>query len=341
MIEKIKEKIEHNNFMKVTVNIEGISLYYAVLNNQAYIVTLINYSTGEEFEEEQYKNIIRQIKSNFSGKNFDEIKLLSVVCTHEVDKVKNICGNYDNHWIVDERQGRLIIYENQAGQFLNLREIIEEEISSNMPEGIYIEKPARRYIPICTLTIVALNILIFIIIEWFGSTENTEDMLKAGAMYWPSVIYEGQYYRMFTHMFLHFGFSHIANNMFILFFLGERLEHTLGKLKYLIIYLGAGMIAGIASMVYNMVQNSQVVSAGASGAIFGVVGAMLYVVILNKGRIKDISTRKLIFFVILTLYGGFTSQGTDNMAHIGGFIGGLVIAAIIYRRPKKVEVQKE
>lgn len=344
MIEEIRNQIEKNNFRQVSVNVEGIYLYYTIMNNRAYIISLIDYHKGEEFDEEQYRNIIRQIKSNFAGKSFDGIKLLSIVCTREVEKVKNLCGDIDNHWILDESQRRLIIYENQESEFLNVRTIIEEILSVSNPQkegrGLNSRTPFR-YFSICTTIIILINIIIFVIIEWVGSTANTRDMLEFGAMYWPFVIDKKEYYRLFTHMFLHFGISHIVNNMVVLAFLGDKLEHIFGKIKYLIVYFGSGVIAGIASMVYNMLQDNVVVSAGASGAIFGVVGAMLYAVVLNRGKLKDISTRQLIFFVFLSLYGGLTSQGTDNMAHIGGFIGGLLIAFFIYRKPGKEEVQRE
>ena len=76
-------------------------------------------------------------------------------------------------------------------------------------------------------------------------------------------------------------------------------------------------------------------SAGASGAIFGVVGALFYVVAVNKGRLEDMTTRRLGILIVMTLYLGFTSTGVDNFAHIGGLLTGFAVGAALYRRPRR------
>ncbi|WP_330657376.1 rhomboid family intramembrane serine protease [Anaerocolumna aminovalerica] len=139
-------------------------------------------------------------------------------------------------------------------------------------------------------------------------------------------------------MYLHKNLDtidHLVNNMLVLFFIGDKLEKIVGKAKYLCIYFISGLLAGMASLGYNMVKNNYVVSAGASGAIFGVVGAMAFIVLINKGRIKDISSRQMVVFVLLSLYGGLTSQGIDNAAHIGGLLSGAILAAVLYRMHKR------
>jgi len=136
-------------------------------------------------------------------------------------------------------------------------------------------------------------------------------------------------------MFLHFGADHLVNNMLVLYFIGDKLERIVGKVKYICIYFGSGLLAGIASLGYNMLKNNNIVSAGASGAIFGVVGAMAFIVLINKGRIKDFSQGQMVLFILLSLYGGLTSQGIDNVAHIGGLLTGIIFAAVLYRKPRK------
>ena len=80
-----------------------------------------------------------------------------------------------------------------------------------------------------------------------------------------------------------------------------------------------------------------VVSAGASGAIFGVIGGLLYVVGVNRGRLEDLSSRQLATMVLFSLYFGFTSTGVNNVAHVGGLVSGIVMAWILYRRPQRFE----
>ncbi|MBO5197522.1 MAG: rhomboid family intramembrane serine protease [Lachnospiraceae bacterium] len=169
----------------------------------------------------------------------------------------------------------------------------------------------------------------------FGETENNRYLVEHGALFWPYVVERSEYYRLFTYLFLHSGYSHIVNNMLVLLFVGDNLERAAGKLKYLIIYFGSGVLAGVVSMLWNMHLEQPVVCVGASGAIFGVVGALAYIVIINKGRLEDISSRQIVLFVFFSLYGGLTSQGVDNAAHIGGLVTGVILAAALYRKKKK------
>jgi rhomboid protease GluP len=195
-----------------------------------------------------------------------------------------------------------------------------------------------RYFTIFNTLIILINCILFLVLEKNGSTTDTEYMLNNGAMFWPYVVNYKEYYRLFTYMFLHFGIQHLANNMIVLAFIGDNLERATGKIRYILIYLGSGVIAGVTSMGYNMLQNNNVVAVGASGAIFGVVGSMLYIVIVNRGRLEDISSGQLILFAFFSIYSGFTSQEIDNVAHIAGFIAGILITALIYSKPKKREV---
>ncbi|HIU66102.1 MAG TPA: rhomboid family intramembrane serine protease [Candidatus Caccomorpha excrementavium] len=199
-------------------------------------------------------------------------------------------------------------------------------------------KKCRYFSPVNTL-MIAINVIVFFLTV--RHTYSNRYLVEHGALYWPYVIGEGEYYRLFTYMFLHSGYSHIVNNMLVLLFIGDNLERAAGKIRYLIIYLGSGIMAGVVSMLWNIYQQEQVVCVGASGAIFGVVGAVAFIVIINKGRLEDISGRQIILFVILSLYGGLTSQGVDNAAHIGGLVTGAILAAVLYRRKKKAPARIE
>lgn len=187
------------------------------------------------------------------------------------------------------------------------------------------------------VALIAVNVLVFVFLETKGSTENAGYMVERGAIYLPLIFSKGEYYRLFTAMFLHFGASHLVNNMLVLFVLGERLEQAIGHIKYLIFYMLSGLLASSAS-VYIQLQRGleqRDVSAGASGAIFGVVGGLVYVVAVNRGQLEGLTNRQLGFMVLLTLYHGFTSNGIDNWAHLGGLIAGFFLAVIMYRRPEK------
>lgn len=195
----------------------------------------------------------------------------------------------------------------------------------------------RAYV---NIGLMAVNVLYFFFLELAGSTENTSFMVAYGAMYAPLVLGEGEYYRLLTAVFMHFGINHLMNNMLILFILGDNLERALGHIKYLFFYLVCGVGANIVSMMISLGESRNVVSAGASGAIFGVIGGLLYAVIINRGRLEDLSTRQLVVIIACSLYFGFTSTGVDNAAHIAGLMIGIIMGIILYRKPKKDQYEK-
>ena len=185
---------------------------------------------------------------------------------------------------------------------------------------------------ICTVALIVINIAVFFILTMFGDTEDAVFMLQHGAMYEPNIIEGHEYYRIFTCLFLHFGITHLLNNMVLLGALGWNLELEIGKVRFVIIYFASGIIGNIVSLFYDLTLEQPAVSAGASGAIFGLMGALLYVVIANRGRLGRLSGRGMLVMVILSLYFGLTSTGVDKLAHIGGVGAGCLLAVLLYRR---------
>lgn len=181
-----------------------------------------------------------------------------------------------------------------------------------------------------TALLIFFNLLVFMITEITGSSLDTAHMVKCGASFAPYIVEEGQIYRIFTCMFLHFGMTHLANNMVVLFVLGQRLEPVLGKIRFLLVYFLGGIGGNIISLYLEIKRRDLTVSAGASGAVFTLMGGMIYVLIRHKGRVKDLTARKIMIMVFFSLYFGFTSSGVDNAAHIGGLICGFLVTAVVY-----------
>ena len=180
------------------------------------------------------------------------------------------------------------------------------------------------------LWMVLVNILVFLFLCFRGDVESGRFLLEHGAMYTPLVYEEGEFWRLFTSMFLHFGLQHLVYNMLLLLFMGDMLERHVGAWRYLIIYLGGGLAGNLLSMAVELWTGSCAVSAGASGAIFAVIGALVFLVIRNGGRLPGISGRRLVLMAILSIAEGFTVPGVDNMAHIGGFLGGFLLCALLH-----------
>jgi rhomboid protease GluP len=211
-----------------------------------------------------------------------------------------------------------------------------------------VRSPKLKLFTLMNTIIIAVNIIAYIVLHYTGAFGGEDQMISGGALSWYFVKEENQYYRLLSSMFMHADFDHLFNNMLVLLFVGDNLERAAGKFKYLLLYFGTGILAGITSISYNMWKDYanfsyeySAFSIGASGAIFGVVGAVLYIVIVNKGRLEDISSRQMVLFVVFSLYGGISNARIDQAAHVGGFMAGILLAAILYRRPRRnSEVQE-
>lgn len=190
----------------------------------------------------------------------------------------------------------------------------------------------RRVEAPCVVMLVVTNVIVFFLLTSQGMTEDGMFLLDHGAMYVPKIRENGEYFRLFTCMFLHFGFEHLMNNMITLAVIGWNLELEIGKFRFLLIYILSGLGGNLLSAFYDIWTAEYAVSAGASGAIFGVIGALLYIVMRNKGRIRDISGKGILFMIVISLYYGITSGGVDNMAHIGGLVTGFVLSVLLYRK---------
>lgn len=182
------------------------------------------------------------------------------------------------------------------------------------------------------LLLIGINVAVFFFLSFLGDIESVQFLFQHGAMEWRSILYEGEYSRIFTSMFLHFGFEHLFQNMIFLFLIGCYLEDALGSVRYFFFYLLSGIGAGLCSVVADSLLEVYVVSAGASGAVFGVVGGLLCVVLRNKGNFEGLGLPGMIIMIAGSLFYGFTSSGVDNVAHVGGFLCGFVLCFLFYRK---------
>lgn len=188
--------------------------------------------------------------------------------------------------------------------------------------------------PYITMAVIAVNIIVFAVMSIFGNTLDAQYMAEHGAMYPPYVAENGQYWRLFTSMFMHFGLMHILNNMVMLGAIGRIVEIAMGHVRFLIAYIVAGICGSVLSYAIMLNNNDYAVSAGASGAIFGMVGALVWIVIANRGFYEGISRQQVIFMVILMIYYGVSTSGVDNWDHLGGLAGGFIISIVLYRKKR-------
>lgn len=182
-----------------------------------------------------------------------------------------------------------------------------------------------------TYGIMVLNVLVFVAMAISGVNvfEPTNlDIVNWGANFKPFTVDHGEWWRLFTCTFLHIGIVHLLFNMYALYMVGLYLEPMLGKRRYIAAYLSAGIISSIASLIWH---GSEVISAGASGAIFGLFGVFL--ALLSTNLIPKAARQSLLqsigIFVVFNLAYGMKA-GIDNAAHVGGLLSGLVIGYIYF-----------
>ncbi len=189
----------------------------------------------------------------------------------------------------------------------------------------------QEKVPPCTIVLAALNVVVYVLLTLGGDTEDALYMLEKGAVYLPSIA-AGEYYRILTSMFMHFGFMHLANNIFMLLILGRYAEKAIGKIKFVLIYLIGGITGNLLSLAVEWGNGDYSVSAGASGAVFAILGALIWMAIKGRGYISGLTSQGLLFMAFISLYNGLANGGINNYAHLGGIAGGFLAALFLYRK---------
>ncbi len=194
-----------------------------------------------------------------------------------------------------------------------------------------------------TWVLVGINLLIWALSLTIGGqlASTPADTLLLWGGNAASEVQKGEWWRLLTAMFMHSGLMHVAMNMCGLYIAGTMVERIYGVRLYLIVYFGAGLLGSAFSLHFSA---QQAVSVGASGAVFGVTGALLVAVLQHRDKLPQIFSKQVIggigLFIAYSLLQGFARVGTDNAAHIGGLIGGALAAFILPERFDAVAFRK-
>jgi len=189
-----------------------------------------------------------------------------------------------------------------------------------------------------TYTLIAINILGYVLSAFLSKSMIDMDMevlVKMGALFGPITVLGGEWWRLFTAMFLHGGMTHLLMNMFSLYLIGRGVEQYFNTISYLSIYLFSGLLGGLASLYMHPAS----VGIGASGAIFGIFGAMAGFFLAHREKI-EVHTKAFMkeFAIIIgiNLVIGFSIPSVDISAHVGGLMAGCIGGYIISKNPKRV-----
>ncbi|MDO4285661.1 MAG: rhomboid family intramembrane serine protease [Eubacteriales bacterium] len=258
-------------------------------------------------------------------------RLLSILLCDDPGALREAAEADSSCWMIDKNARRLVVYEDKIPDFCGMRRPLEQWLAGWLTEGRTLGHGnggaggAYRVMPV-TAALVALNVLVFLIM-WLSPAARAF-LYDRGTLVTERVLRGGEVYRILTSMFLHAGVTHLFSNMIMLYFAGEVVERQMGSLPYLILYLVSGIAGNVTSMVVEQAMGQTWISLGASGAIFGVMGAFLLLAVLHRGPRARTEPLRIAMGIGLSLYNGFVSVGTNNAAHVGGLLGGLLVFAL-------------
>lgn len=332
-------------YAKIPSNLPEFTIYFHPENNYMNVFHVINYRNDLYVSADQYEHIKEKIKALFAEKGAADVHILSLIICADIGKAKQLCREDPFCWIIDTYNNRLMIYENQVDDFYGMKDKLEyflahmppkdseqtsETISSASGKKF---KLSGLKLPYLTSLLVFINIIVFVICTFTGDL-----LYNVGAFSAGEFVERKEYYRIFTSIFLHWDINHLVSNMIVLFYLGEVVEKHFGSVRYGIIYFVTGICGNLLSMGYELYTNAYVSSVGASGAVFGIIGALLILVIIHKGRLDQITIGRLLFMIFYSLYSGFAGSNINNAAHLGGFLSGMAVACILYHKSPRASL---
>ena len=260
------------------------------------------------------------------GKNIDCIK---VVNEEDVKNSNLVLESFP------DLKDKLNYSEEGVELFSKITEDINRKNMKDMQESEEVFKEKTPYI---TYALIIINVLVFISMYIFGhGSEDIRTLYSFGALDKVSVVNYHEYYRLITSAFLHIGFLHLICNMYALYILGSEIESYFGKLKYLFIYFISALVGSLVSLVF---ISENTISAGASGAIFGLMGALLYFGYYYRAMLNNAITKQIVPLILLNLFIGFISSDINNFAHLGGLFGGLIASMIVGVKYKSGKSEK-
>ena len=357
LFERIRSYFGQQNFALTATNTQELCILRNQSGGRAIFVTLIDNTKSHVFGASHIASVQSQLENMTQNMNYSGCDVLFVVITGNVMRdqaMTQVPGAAV--WLVSSDPARLLVYENQPYDFYGMRQGIEESL---MPprretifggETVYDESPRSgsaskrslgttlKYtrVPYVTIALIAINMIWYIVLAAGGNTTDSYYMIEKGGNVAMLVFGEMEIWRLFTAMFMHFGIMHLFSNMLYLGFVGTNVERTVGHLKYFLIYMLSGIGAGVVSAAYYSLTNTVTVSAGASGAIYGVIGTLIYLLIRNRSALRSgFAFLRIGIAIVFIFYSSVLNSTVDGAAHIGGFIIGFILSFLFLRNRNK------
>lgn len=294
-------------------NFHNDNLWIALKDVEGGIyAVIISKDSEEDIDYDEAYNYLKTL-----GKNF-LLNILVLVNDNYINSYKNKYSKIVYNTITKE----VLFCSESAIPLKECINIIDKENDINERVKIFKEYPV-------TMILILINVIIFIITAILSKSIidiNTIVLVECGAKV-NYLINKGQIFRLLTAAFLHGGIMHILFNMYSLYIVGTVVEKIYGWKKYISIYI----LSALTSSILSYMLAPMTISVGASGAIFGILGAFLYFAIKERKHLQRGTLGNIIAVIVLNLYIGFTSTSIDNLGHIGGFLGGFILSIFLYK----------
>lgn len=324
--------ITEENYKPMIIHGINDEIWLENLDNNYKIVRIVSHHIHNkeqlDFDKFKLSKIVKQVKRKTLS---FKVKVLSIYTDIEDEKILN----NDDVLITKEKDinnPKLVSVFPDIVEKTNRKEdgleyfikVTDNINKKNEKRNKIAEKIFSYKQPIVTYIIMAICIILFILMELSGGSTNSQTLLKYGANL-DVLVKNGEYYRLFTCIFLHIGIMHLLCNMYSLYIIGREVENLFGKIKYIIIFILSGIFGSIMSLAFT----HNTISAGASGAIFGLLGALLYFGMHYRTYLGEAIKRSIIPIIVVNLIIGFFAEGIDLAAHIGGLVGGVLVAMMV------------
>lgn len=337
-----------NGFFPLTSNVSDISALVKVENNLLNVLQIIDYKNDLYLDKVQYEEIKASLRAAFSEKGVSEIHILTLILADDIEKGAALGEDDTFCWLVDKQTAELLIYEAKQPDFYGMKALIEEflqkwienptvfdESQEEEPETAIATKKSKivaylKKAPYVTLSIIIANLLLC-----FGCMVNPS-LFYGGGSISLAYVEKGEWYRLITSIFLHGSLDHYFSNMLLLYFMGDMLERRVGWVKFFFVYLASGVIGNLVSCLHEYITGEYYVSFGASGAVFGIIGMLFYVVLRKRENIR-ISIPSMVFMVGYCIYSSFVGEHINVAAHLGGLLGGMILMFVLGLRRKSHE----
>lgn len=309
LLEDIKSKNNNSELWTVTKDINGV-MYRLVFIRELNLSELIQY----DIPDDKSNIYILISEEDFHSDNDSEILLTNSLPGKPLIRVQ--------------------IKERKATYSENVNLQVVQDLATVMNNNNLrskSEKVSINEVPFITIGIIAINVILYIVTAYLSYTyakgsvfdSDTRVLVLLGAKV-NELITQGQYFRLVSCMFLHGGIVHLGVNMYSLYAIGPMVEKVYGRVKYLVIYFVAGICSSMLSYIY-----SPSISIGASGAIFGLLGAVLVFAIKSKGKTGSSFIKSILSVIFVNIFIGMTLPNIDNFGHVGGLLGGMIIAFLL------------